>query len=93
MGADRPTTLSTSDVSVVAGDRSVAVVAIIALAPSIVDIVLDTAGVLGAMLLSIGPDITDLSGNPMDQNQDGINGQPNADVFRAPITPPAATDR
>ncbi len=35
----------------------------------------------GTYTLRIGPGVTDLAGNEMDQNRDGANGQPTVDVF------------
>ena len=35
----------------------------------------------GTYNLAIGPNIDDVAGNPMDQNQDGINGDATLDVF------------
>ena len=37
----------------------------------------------GQFTISIGPDITDAAGNPMDQSQDGVNGQPDDDFTLA----------
>ncbi len=51
----------------------------------------------GAYVLTVGPNITDLAGNAMDQNQDGINGEVPQDEFTAnfsitaPPPPPPAT--
>ena len=35
----------------------------------------------GVYNLAIGPNVDDLAGNPMDQNQDDVNGDPVTDVF------------
>lgn len=40
----------------------------------------------GTYTLRIGPNVTDLAGNPMDQNADGINGDPVRDTYVAQIT-------
>jgi serine protease len=40
----------------------------------------------GTYTLRIGPNVTDLAGNPMDQNADGINGDPVRDIYVAQIT-------
>jgi hypothetical protein len=37
----------------------------------------------GSYQLAIGPNVYDLAGNPMDQNQDGVNGEPANDIFHA----------
>ena len=41
---------------------------------------------IGAYTLSVGPEIEDLAGNRMDQDQDGINGEPVEDAFLASFT-------
>ncbi len=40
----------------------------------------------GTYTLAIGPTVYDLAGNSMDQNQDGVNGDPVNDVFHASFT-------
>lgn len=40
----------------------------------------------GANALVVGPDITDSAGNPMDQDEDGVNGEPLQDQFLATLT-------
>jgi len=46
--------------------------------------------------LRIGPDVTDLAGNSMDQNGDGVGGTMSSDVFAfgviSDLTPPSAAD-
>jgi subtilisin-like proprotein convertase family protein len=37
----------------------------------------------GVYVLTLGPNITDLAGDPMDQNQNGSNGEPGVDTFTA----------
>ena len=40
----------------------------------------------GAYVMTIGPDITDVTGNLMNQNGDGINGEPSKDSYTARFT-------
>jgi subtilisin family serine protease/subtilisin-like proprotein convertase family protein len=44
------------------------------------DIAFATQTVAGAYTVAVGPDVTDLAGNPMDQNGNGVNGEAE-DVF------------
>jgi RHS repeat-associated protein len=41
--------------------------------------------VLGQHTVTVGPHITDLAGNPMDQNRDGVSGQP-GDAYQGTFT-------
>ena len=40
----------------------------------------------GTYQVTIGPDIADLSGNRMDQNQNGTGGEATADQFRSALS-------
>jgi subtilase family serine protease len=40
----------------------------------------------GEYLVAIGPQVTDPAGNPMDQDQDGVNGEEIEDVFHSSFT-------
>ena len=46
----------------------------------------------GEYTLTVGPAVNDLVGNPMNQNGDGVNGQPIEDRFVRTVTVPAAVD-
>jgi subtilisin family serine protease/subtilisin-like proprotein convertase family protein len=45
------------------------------------DITFDRVTTVGSYQFFIGPDVLDLAGNPMDQNQNGTNGENPADVY------------
>ncbi len=48
-------------------------------------------GLLGTYTMTIGPGITDLAGNPIDQNKNGINGEP-GDTYTAQATITSSPD-
>ncbi|MBX9578885.1 MAG: S8 family serine peptidase [Gemmataceae bacterium] len=57
------------------------------------DITFTTAqSAAGNYTVAVGPDVTDTAGNPMDQDGDGVNGEPGQDVFNGGfvIDPPSA---
>src|SRR5579864_4947270 len=82
-----PTTFTTSDVSLTgpSGSASLAIDAVVELDSATYRITFPALTTRGAYSATIGPDIADLAGNDMDQNQDGVNGDPVKDVFKASL--------
>lgn len=50
------------------------------------DILFGSQSAAGTYTVTIGPNITDLAGNPMDQDQDGVLGEPTEDQYTATFT-------
>ncbi len=57
------------------------------------DVTFATQSALGTYSITVGPDILDLAGNAMNQNQNAVNGEATADRYTttATITPPRQT--
>ncbi len=71
-------TFTTADVNFTGPNGPIAVTAVNLLAGSgsrQFDIIFPTQSALGAYSMGLGPDILDVSGNPMDQDGDGVNGE------------------
>jgi subtilisin family serine protease/subtilisin-like proprotein convertase family protein len=87
-------TFTTADVTDLVGPLGAfAVKSIVALSATQFDVTFAAAqSAAGAYRLDVGPDVRDLTGNKMNQDGDGVNGEAN-DYARVTFTvPPAATD-
>ncbi len=77
-----PNSFTTADVVALAGPSgAVTPTEVREVAPTIFEILFSPQTELGEYSLTIGPDIRDLAGNPMDQDQDRVNGEPLEDLY------------
>jgi subtilisin family serine protease len=76
-------TFTTADVSLVGPSGSIAVDSIteVGSAGTTFEIAFAAQTEVGSYVMDVGPDVTDLAGNAMDQDQDGTNGEASDDVF------------
>ncbi|MGI9470896.1 MAG: S8 family serine peptidase [Rubripirellula sp.] len=78
-----PTSFSLDDILSFQGpDGAIPVNAVNAIAPGEFEITFDTLNITGDFELVLGPDITDVAGNTLDQDGDGLSGEPIDDRFR-----------
>jgi hypothetical protein len=69
-----PSSLTPDDVTLTGPEGPIAVTGISAVDGTTYRIAFDTMPAAGWYQVSVGPDVTDLAGNAMDQDQDGCNG-------------------
>src|SRR5207248_1466034 len=81
-----PTTFTTGDVSLSSASSSVAISAVSKLDDTDYRISFATFSDRGTYQITIGPNIADLQGNLMDQNQNGTGGETPGDQFRTSLT-------
>ena len=86
------TTFSTADVTLNGPSGPVTINAVNKLSPIEYEILFDTQTDLGDYTLTVGPDLADVTGNLMNQDGDGINGEATEDRFELTVelvpTPP-----
>ncbi len=70
-----PASFTTSQASLTGPNGAVAITGVLALSPTTIQISFATQSAPGSYTLSVGPAITDLNGNEMDQDGDDTNGQ------------------
>jgi hypothetical protein len=80
-----PATFTAAEVSLQGPDGSVAVTGVSTLSPETFRITFPALATRGIYQATIGPNVADLSGNRMDQDQDGPGGAPD-DVFTTALT-------
>jgi subtilisin-like proprotein convertase family protein len=101
-GAVNPATFTTADVTVTGPNGPVAITSVIDISGNNIHNVYQinfTTGqtATGNYTVKIGPDVLDLSGNAMDQNENNVNGENPADIFTQTINfttnnPPTISD-
>jgi hypothetical protein len=78
-----PNTFTVDDVLIKGPAGALASTGVSQLSPDTFRVTFDALSVRGNYTTTIGPNIADLSGNLMDQNQNGVNGEATADQFVA----------
>src|SRR5580765_3036802 len=74
-------TFTDADIAIVGPNGAVAPSNVAPVSADTVRVSFASLTVRGNYQVTIGPDISDLAGNPMDQNQNSINGEATADQF------------
>jgi hypothetical protein len=81
-----PATFTTQDVAIAGPDGLVSVTGVAPLAADTFRVTFPALTTRGAYVATVGPHIADLSGNEMDQNQNGTQGETPGDQFTARAT-------
>ncbi len=80
-----PATFTIDDVSIVGADGPMAASTVAPVSGNMYRVSFPAFGTRGSYQATIGPNIADLDGNLMDQNQDGTKGNPTTDVYKASL--------